>query len=202
MNSIENILKYIKDLTSKEIQEIKNKNLIECNKITKNTKLILENEDKLTQNKIAEKKEELQNEFDVEMQQLRKKLLSCKKEEIITKTIELACKTLCEEKKDLYIKFIKNLLTKNIPLEDCRIIFAKKDYDNFKSELENHLKTNNRFKLQLEYCETFDHGFKIISEKYILNFDVKSIFSENIIKLKEKTYNALNLEENSHWNKI
>lgn len=197
MNSIDNILKYIKNATSKEIEEIKNKNLIECNHIAKNTKDIIKSEEKLTQDRIIKKKEELENKFNIEMQQLKNKLLSCKKEEIVIKTIELAYKTFCEEKKDFYIEFIKKLLIKNIPSKDCEIVVGAKDYANFKSEFEKIVKINNKFTVQLKASDEFDHGFKIISEKYILDFNIKTIFSENIIKLKEKAYAALNLEENS-----
>lgn len=187
MNSIDNILKYIEKKTEEEICEIKNKTLKECEKILNKSKIMQEHEDKLINEKISASKKQIRNEFDINLKQFEKKEILKAKEEILNRTISLAFKALCEDE-TLYYKLIKKLLYKNIKEENCNVVFGLKDEAIFKKIFNENFKEIN-----FKKTDEFEHGFKIICEKYILDFNLENIFLENITKIKIKASIALDL---------
>ena len=147
-----------------------------------------------TKEKIKIKKEELRKNFDVELAQLKNIYFTQKKDELLQKTIEKAFNVFCEEREETYIRFVLNLLNKNIPKEKSKIFFGEKDYEKFKNKI---LKDN----IKIEKTLNFKYGFKIESEKYLLNFDMKEIFTQNIEQLKKIALEALDIKDVLNWKK-
>lgn len=187
MNSIENILNHIENNTKKEIEKIKNNCYLKCQKIEEEAKNIIEKENKLTDRKILTKKNELKNNYEVELKQIKNKIVLSKKDEILQKTINLAFNTFCEEQNEEYFNFIINLIKKNMPKEKTKIVFGGKDYIKFKEYYSKNY--------EIEVDNSFDYGFKFVCEKYILDFNILEIFLENSEKLKKIALNALNLKD-------
>lgn len=201
MNSIENILNYIKNNTKEEIEKIKNENLKQCEKILKDLETIKNKEIEKTKEKITAKKNELKNKFKIELSQIEKKELCCKKDEILEKIINLAIKKLCTKDLEQYFNLTEKLLKKNIPKESFELILGEKDYENFKEYFSKDFLQNLNQKTTIKPSKNFKHGFIILCEKYNLNFKLEQIFLENILRLKNKATNALNLKENIFWKK-
>jgi len=189
MKSIENILRCIEENTKTEINQIKEHHLKECEKISKEAKTTIEAERKLNEAKISKKKEELKKNFEIELEHIKKKFISWKKEEIFQRTINLAFEKFCDCKKETYFKFIEKLISKNKPEEEHKIFIGKKDHDFYMKNQETE-NAKNVFQ-----SENFDHGFKIICEKYLLDFDMKKIFENEMTKLRAKSMKALDMEE-------
>ena len=201
MNSIENILNYIKNNTKEEIEKIKNENLKQCEKILKDLEIIKQQEIEKTKEKIKTKKNELKNMFKIELNQIEKKELCCKKDEILKKVINLAVEKLCTKNLEQYFNLTEKLLKKNIPKESFELIFGEKDYENFEKYFSKDFLQNLTKKTKIKFSKNFIHGFIILCEKYNLNFKIEQMFLENMLKLKNKAINALNLKENLFWKK-
>ena len=190
MNSINNILNYIKNKTDEEIKELKEKYLEEIKKISKNAENEIKKNKLEYEEKIENKKNELKRNFEIEKEQFKKNKFLNEKEKIIKKTINLAFKTFCKESPEEYLNFIKKLIEKNKPKENFKIIFGKEDHQKFKETYKNE---------KIEKTENFEHGFKFICENYELNFNMEEVFLENSLKLKTKIINALNLKGELTW---
>ncbi len=191
MDNLDNILNQIKVETDDEIEKIKEKTLKECEEIYNKAKELIYLEKKKIKEKTEKRKLEISNLKEVELNQNKIKLILCKKEEILKKAINHAFNFFCEEMKEEYEKYIIKNLTKNSPKEAHLILFGKKDYERF----EKILKFNDDVKILK--TEEFEHGFKIVCEKYVLNFNLKNIFEEKFLKLKKIASAALNMEEAS-----
>lgn len=197
MSSLENILNHIEKNTEKEIEEIKNNCFIKAQKLINSAKEEIKKDYEETKKKTEDKKLELRKNFDVELKQIKTKELLCKKEEILMETIEEAKKTFCENKNENYFKFILNIIKKNLnEKENTELIFGEKDFE----KIEKFLPKNE--KIKIEKSKEFKHGFKIINEKYILNFDIEEIFNSNLEKLKEIACRALDLKDVLTWKKV
>ena len=187
-SSIENILNYIEKNTEKEIEEIKQNCLLKINEIKEKTKIEIEKNSKETEEKIKMKKEEIKKIFDVKLNQIQNRYFMQKKEEILKEVIDKAFYVFCEEDEERYIKFILNILYKNLPKTNSTIFLGKRDYYRLKS----HILQNN---LQIEETSDFDYGFKIENDRYVLNFNLKEIFTQNTEKLKKIASNKLNIKD-------
>lgn len=201
MNSIENILNYIKNNTKEEISKIKQENQKQCEKILKDLETIKQQEIKKTKEKITTKKNEIKNKFKIKLSQIEKKELSCKKDEILKKVMNLSIEKLCTKKLEQYFNLIEKLLKENIPKENFELIFGEKDYKEFKKHFSKPFLENLAQKTTIKSSKNFNHGFIIFCEKYNLNFKMEQIFLENILRLKNKAIKALNLKENLFWKK-
>ena len=193
MNSINNILNYIKNKTDAEIEQIRKEHLEKLKKIEKDAKNKIEKNSAENKKKIENKKNELIRNFEIEKEQYKKTKILNEKEKIINKTINLAFKTLFEENFEEYLNFIKKLIENNKPKEEFKLIFGKEDFLKLK-EIYKDEKT--------ETAKDFEHGFKISCKDYILNFNMKEIFLENNLKIKTKAINALNLKGELIWKTI
>lgn len=187
MNSIDNVLEYIKKKTEEKIFEIKNKNISECKKIFEKYKLTEQTEEKLLNEKILNTKNKLQTEFETNLKQFEKETIATTKEKILNKTFDLAIKTLCEDENSYYY-FVERLLNKNVPKENFIVVFGSKDEAIFKKISEENFKEIN-----FDMTKEFAHGFKIICKKYVLNFTLENIFLEKITKIKIKASLALEI---------
>ena len=194
MNSINNILEFIQKNTDIKIKDIKQNEREECEKILEETKTLIKKQEEENKEKILNKKKELESNFNVQLKQLKNKVIYSKKDEILKKTINLAIEEFCEQSDNVYRNFIEKLIYKNIQNEKYSLIFGIKDY--YKLEYNLIQKVSNEIEnvVEIKYSKDFNYGFKISSEKYILNFEIKNIFLENIQKLKTVASKALNMD--------
>lgn len=194
MNSINNILEFIQKNTDIKIKDIKQNEREECEKILEETKTLIKKQEEENKEKILNKKKELESNFNVQLKQLKNKVIYNKKDEILEKTINLAIEEFCEQSDNVYRNFIEKLIYKNIQNEKYSLIFGIKDY--YKLEYNLIQKVSNEIEnvVEIKYSKDFNYGFKISSEKYILNFEIKNIFLENIQKLKTVASKALNMD--------
>ena len=194
MNSINNILEFIQKNTDIKIKDIKQNEREECEKILEETKTLIKKQEEENKEKILNKKKEHESNFNVQLKQLKNKVIYSKKDEILKKTINLAIEEFCEQSDNVYRNFIEKLIYKNIQNEKYSLIFGIKDY--YKLEYNLIQKVSNEIEnvVEIKYSKDFNYGFKISSEKYILNFEIKNIFLENIQKLKTVASKALNMD--------
>lgn len=194
MNSINNILEFIQKNTDIKIKDIKQNEQKECERVLEKAKILIKQQEEENKEKILKKKKELENSFNVQLKQLKNKIIYNKKDEILQKTINLAIEEFCEQNENIYINFIENLIYKNIQNEEYSLIFGIKDFCKFKHSLIKKVKHEIENVVEVKCSENFYYGFKIYSEKYILNFEIKNIFLENIQKLKAVASEALNMD--------
>lgn len=187
MNSINNILNNIEKITNEKINKMDNEYIKKCKDIANNFNILIEEEQKKYSKKLLTKKKLLKTNFEADLKQFEKEKILKTKEEILTKTINFALKKICDEK-ELYFNIIKKLLQKNLPLNNCKIVFGEKYYDILKEYC-----NNKNFKIDIEKSQYFDYGFKIVCKKYIMDFTLENIFLENIPKLKIKASTALSI---------
>ena len=192
MGSLENILNHIEKKTKEEIEEIKNSCYLKAQKLISLAKEEIKSDYESTRKRIEEKKIELRENFDRELKQIKKQKLLQKKETILIKTIEEAKKAFCKNNNEKYFKYVLNILKKNLNEKEKEITmlaFGEKDFE----KIEKFLPKNE--KIKIEKSKEFEHGFKIINEKYVLNFDIDELFNNNIEKLKEIACHALDLKD-------
>lgn len=195
MDALQNIIKSIEKDTDDKINELKEKNDIECKKIISNAEAIAKKEFEKNKLNITYKKEQILSQTETSNAIFKNKSILEKKHKLIDKTISMAMANFCDMDSEKYFMFFAKLINKNLPSEKFKLVIGFEDFTRISDNFLTNICKHDSSKIECEKSNKFSHGFHIISSKSIVDLSIESIFADNRDLLRSVASNALNLGE-------
>ena len=195
MDALQNIIRIIEKDTNEKIMQLREENNIECNNIISKAKERAQKELEENEKRIAQKKEQILSQTKTSNSIFENKAILRKKHELIDKTLNMSANFLSNMDSTKYFDFFSKLIIKNVPNEKFKLIAGIEDFKRLPKNFLAESDLKNLDEINFECSDIFDHGFKIVSSKSIIDLSLESIFADNKDLLKPVVLNALDLGE-------